>query len=96
MAYIYKKWAQSGEYEYVCDEVEYEPSIDEIRQKIAELLFDEYFNRSEIVLASPEQKNAIIKSIYDLTDDNDNWEQWEEYFKEDLYEAFRFEALRDE
>lgn len=94
MVFTYFKCVRDEENAYFTEPFEYEPDEDAVRRKTAEFIYNEYFDRAGTANISAKAKQSIIDSIIEFTDENDNWDELEEFFKAGLYEEFSFEAQK--
>ena len=86
---------QTDEYEYECREYEFYPDRKTLEEAIIEIMMDTYFTFKVWQSFSGEQLDAIESAFRNLNNDNDNWEQLAEDFRDELKERFR-DVARDE
>ena len=85
--------SDSDEFEEYGDEFEYEPSEEELKRELVDLLYYEYFSKEDIDGFTENQEEAIKKALKNFTDDNDNWEDLYDAYEESLMSIFEEDAL---
>lgn len=86
---------QRDEFEYEYVEYEFYPGDEELKDAIVEIMLDTYFSFEDWKSFNSNQKRAIEKAFRNLNNDNDNWEQLAQDFKDELKEYFEEQAREE-
>ena len=86
---------KTDEIEEFGDEFEYEPEEYKKNEKLADFLIERYFTGLNV---NDEQRKTIKKGMVGMVEEmgDEELKSWEEFFRDELTEAFKEEAFRYE
>jgi hypothetical protein len=86
---------QRDEFDYEYVEYEFYPGDEELKEAIVEIMVDTYFSFEDWGSFNSKQKMAIEKVFRNINNDNDNWEELCENYKDELKEYFEEQAREE-